>query len=107
MKIATEFPREVIDNGDLRILMSDGCTLSARIWRPKDAMENPVPVILEHIPYRKRDGTIERDEFTHPWFAGHGYACIRTDTRGSGESDGLMEDEYTSLELRDAVEVIQ
>lgn len=106
MKTVAEFPHEVIEDADFGIPMSDGCTLSARIWIPKDAVKVPVPVILEHIPYRKRDGTIERDEFTHPWFAGHGYACIRTDMRGNGESEGLMEDEYTSRELRDAVEVI-
>ena len=96
MKTVTEFPHEVIEDADFGIPMSDGCTLSARVWIPKDAVKNPVPVILEHIPYRKRDGTIERDEFTHPWFAGHGYACIRTDMRGNGESEGLMEDEYTA-----------
>ncbi|MGI9355447.1 MAG: CocE/NonD family hydrolase, partial [Rhizobiaceae bacterium] len=106
MKTIREFPHEVIEDADFGIPMSDGCTLSARIWIPKDAVKNPVPVIFEHIPYRKRDGTIERDELTHPWFAGHGYACIRTDMRGNGDSEGLMEDEYTSRELRDAVEVI-
>ncbi len=74
---------------------------------PKDAGINPVPVILEHLPYRKRDGTIYRDELTHPYFAGHGYACIRTDMRGNGESEGLMEDEYTIQELSDACAVLK
>ncbi len=106
MKTVTEFPHEIIEEADFAIPMSDGCTLSARMWIPKDSVKTPVPVILEHIPYRKRDGTVARDELTHPWFAGHGYACIRTDMRGNGESEGLMEDEYTSQELRDAVEVI-
>jgi len=86
--------------------MSDGCRLSARIWMPDDAQDNPVPIILEHLPYRKRDGTIVRDSLTHPWFAGHGYACIRVDMRGNGDSEGLMEDEYTRRELQDACEVI-
>ncbi len=106
MKHISEFPRKVVEYPDMGITMSDGCRLSARVWMPEDAKENPVPVILEHIPYRKRDGTIARDEFTHPWFAGHGYACIRTDIRGNGESDGFMEDEYTPQELQDACEVI-
>jgi predicted acyl esterase len=48
----------------------------------------PVPVILEHLPYRKRDGTIVRDSLTHPWMAGQGYACIRVDMRGNGDSEG-------------------
>lgn len=89
------------------IIMSDGCRLSARVWMPEGADENPMPVIFEHLPYRKRDGTIGRDETVHPWFAGNGYVCIRTDMRGNGDSDGLMEDEYTAQELQDAVEVIE
>ena len=35
--------------------------LAARIWLPEDAEANPVPAILEFLPYRKRDGTSERD----------------------------------------------
>ena len=29
--------------------------------------------------------------------AGHGYAAVRVDMRGNGDSDGLMADEYTCL----------
>ncbi|WP_295316044.1 CocE/NonD family hydrolase [Roseobacter sp.] len=86
--------------------LSDGCRLSARVWRPVDAGDDPVPAILEYLPYRKRDGTCARDALTHPWFAARGYACIRVDIRGNGDSEGLMEDEYTAQELTDAVEVI-
>ncbi len=67
---------------------------------------NPVPAILEYLPYRKRDGTYERDALTHPYFAGHGYAGVRVDIRGSGESDGLLLDEYPQQEQDDALEVI-
>ena len=73
---------------------------------PRGASENPVPAILEYIPYRKRDGTRARDEPMHGWFAEHGYAAIRVDIRGSGESDGLLADEYLPQELDDACEVI-
>ena len=66
----------------------------------------PVPAILEYLPYRKRDATAARDELTHPYFAGHGYACIRVDLRGSGDSDGLMYDEYLKQEQDDGMEVI-
>ena len=86
--------------------MPDGCRLSARVWMPEDAAERPVPAILEHLPYRKRDGTTARDALTHPYFAGHGYAGVRVDMRGNGDSEGLMEDEYSEQELQDAVEVI-
>lgn len=106
MKIQSDFPHKVIEYPDMEIIMSDGCRISARVWMPQDAAENPMPVILEHLPYRKRDGTIVRDQYTHPWFAGHGYVCIRTDMRGNGESEGLMEDEYLQQELDDACEII-
>ncbi|WP_170422943.1 CocE/NonD family hydrolase [Ruegeria arenilitoris] len=98
---------EIEDLPDVGIVMSDGCRLSARIWRPVDAASNPVPAILEFLPYRKRDGTAGRDALTHPWFAKRGYACIRVDMRGNGDSEGLMEDEYTQQELEDAVATIQ
>ena len=51
--------------------------------------------ILEAVPYRKRDGLKSRDEEMHPYFAGHGYGCLRIDLRGTGESEGLPDDEYT------------
>jgi putative CocE/NonD family hydrolase len=106
MKTVTDFPRRVVCQEDVGIVMPDGCRLSARIWMPEDADEKPVPVILEHLPYRKRDGTTARDCLSHPYLAGYGYACIRTDMRGNGDSQGLMEDEYTQQELDDACAVL-
>ncbi|MEM6940429.1 MAG: CocE/NonD family hydrolase [Pseudomonadota bacterium] len=94
----------VDETADLGIVLSDGCRLSARVWRP--ATEAAVPVILEYLPYRKRDGTCARDALTHPWFAARGYACLRVDMRGNGDSEGQMTDEYTPQELEDCVEVI-
>jgi putative CocE/NonD family hydrolase len=88
------------------ITLSDGVRLAARLWLPADAMRQPVPAILEYIPYRKRDGTRGRDEPMHGWFAAQGYGAIRVDMRGSGESDGHMADEYLAQELDDACEVI-
>ncbi|WP_171134749.1 CocE/NonD family hydrolase [Ruegeria sp. HKCCD7221] len=98
---------DIKDLPDVGIHMPDGCRLSARIWMPEKATETPVPAILEFLPYRKRDGTATRDALTHPWFAKRGYACIRVDTRGNGDSEGLMEDEYTQQELDDAVATIE
>ncbi len=106
MKTIKSFPRKVREIANTFIALADGTRLAARIWMPADAAKNPVPVILEYLPYRKRDGTHVRDALTHPYFAGHGYACVRVDMRGSGDSDGLMHDEYTQQELDDAVEVI-
>src|SRR5215467_6645317 len=88
------------------IPLSDGTHLAARIWLPDDAERHPVPAILEYLPYRKRTGTYERDALTHPYLAGHGYAAVRVDIRGSGESDGVLADEYSRAELDDALEVI-
>ncbi|CAH2394968.1 CocE/NonD family hydrolase [Mesorhizobium escarrei] len=106
MKTVTEFPRKVVEFPNMGIVMPDGCRLSARVWMPDDAADDPVPAILEHLPYRKRDGTIFRDQLTHPYFAGHGYASIRVDMRGNGDSEGLMDDEYSEQELQDACDVI-
>ena len=87
--IVTTFPRTVRVIEHTLIPLKDGTMLAARIWLPDDAEQNPVPAILEYLPYRKRDGTYERDALTHPYLAGHGYAGVRIDIRGCGESDGL------------------
>ncbi|HEY5657463.1 MAG TPA: CocE/NonD family hydrolase, partial [Myxococcota bacterium] len=86
--------------------MSDGCRISARIWMPRSAHAEPAPAILEYIPYRKRDFTRARDEPIHRYFALAGYASVRVDIRGSGDSEGVLDDEYSRLELQDAVEII-
>jgi putative CocE/NonD family hydrolase len=106
LQIIRNFSRETYCQEDVGIVMPDGTRLSARIWMPNDAHKSPVPVIIEHLPYRKSDGTRKRDAWTHPYLAGHGYACIRVDMRGNGDSDGLMDDEYTPQELQDACDVI-
>lgn len=84
--------------------MSDGTRLAARLWRPRT--DSQVPAILEYIPYRKTDMVRARDERNHPFFASHGYASIRVDMRGSGDSEGDMPDMYAPAELSDAREVI-
>ena len=101
-----DLPRKIKEVENFWIPMSDGVKLAARMWIPKDAEKNPVPALLEYLPYRKRDGTHVRDALTHPYLAGHGYASVRVDMRGNGDSEGLMEDEYTKQEHDDALEVI-
>jgi putative CocE/NonD family hydrolase len=90
----------------LWIPLPDGTRLAARLWLPADAGRRPVPALLEYLPYRKRDGTAERDSLTHPYLAARGYACLRVDIRGSGESEGLLSDEYSQAELDDGVALI-
>jgi putative CocE/NonD family hydrolase len=89
------------------IPMPDGKRLSARIWMPENSVNRPVPGILEYIPYRKGDFTAVRDSGLHPWFAARGYACVRVDLRGSGDSDGVLKDEYLEQELEDGENVIR
>ena len=88
------------------IPLDGGRHLSARIWLPDGASGSPVPAILEYLPYRKRDGTAYRDEGNYPVFAEAGYAGVRVDISGTGESDGDFDDEYSPRELADALEVI-
>ena len=104
MPVITEFPCSIREIENEWIVLADGTRLAARIWMPQDAQVHPVPAILEYIPYRKREATAARDALVHPYFAGHGYAGVRVDMRGSGESDGILTDEYLQLELDDALE---
>ena len=89
---------------DTWIPLADGTRLSARIWRPESG--TPVPAVLEFIPYRLRDLTAIRDSVHHPYLAGHGIAGVRVDLRGSGDSDGVLTDEYLHEEFDDAEEVL-
>ncbi len=106
MQTVDSFPHPVRTIEHLTIPMKDGTRLAARVWMPDDAESAPVPAILEYIPYRKRDITRVRDTIQHRWMAGHGYAAVRVDLRGSGDSEGLLADEYLAQELDDGEEVI-
>jgi putative CocE/NonD family hydrolase len=106
MRIVSEHPRRVRTIEQTWITLADGCRISARIWLPEDAADDPVPAIFEYLPYRLNDGTAVRDSRHFPYLAGHGYACVRADQRGTGESDGLMLDEYLPQEQLDACEII-
>ena len=106
-RLVSEFPNRVREIGNAWIPMPDGVRLAARIWLPEGAEAAPVPAILEFIPYRKRDGMARRDEMMHPYFAGHGYAAVRVDLRGSGDSEGILEDEYAPREQDDGVAIIE
>jgi uncharacterized protein len=88
------------------IPLPDGARLAARLWLPEGAEASPVPALLEYIPYRKRDFTRARDAINHPYLAGHGYACLRIDLRGSGDSDGVLRDQYLEQEQNDGVAAI-
>lgn len=91
----------------VEIPMPDGCLLSAKLWLPENAESRPVPAIFEYIPYRKRDFKAQRDAQTYTYFAQHGYAGVRVDLRGSGDSEGILRDEYLQQELDDGLEILR
>jgi uncharacterized protein len=98
------FPYQVRCLENIYIPVAPNVRLAARIWLPDT--EEPVPAVLEYLPYRKRDRTRVRDSVNGPYMAGHGYAYVRVDIRGCGDSEGLILDQYTEEELEDGVQVI-
>ncbi len=104
--IRTDYPHAIREIENTWIPLADGTRIAARIWMPADAAANPVPALFEYIPYRKSDYTSLRDAQRYPYFAGHGYAVVRADMRGSGDSDGFLYDEYLLQEQDDALEIL-
>lgn len=102
--IRREFPFDVEVVDPYWIGLADGTRIAATLWRPKT--QDKVPLVVEMIPYRRRDGTVFRDLEIHPYWAGFGIATCRVDIRGSGDSDGLLADEYLPREQEDACEII-
>lgn len=121
---------QMIIERDVSIPTSDGITLKADVFRPKDG--KPAPVIMTLGPYGKgvhyKDGYAPQWEWlikTHPdilpgstrsfmtWetvdpeiWVPWGYACIRVDSRGAGRSPGYL-DIFSTRETRDYYEAIE
>jgi len=102
-----KFPNAVKVIENAWIPMPDGVRLAARIWMPEDAEQRPVPALLEFIPYRKRDDERLKAESMHGYLAGHGYISLRVDLRGSGDSEGVLEDEYLEQEQDDGLAIME
>lgn len=102
--VRTEFPFEVETVDPFWIVLADGTRIAGTLWRP--VADAKVPVVVEMVPYRRRDGTVERDLDMDPYLAGHGIAYMRIDIRGAGDSGGSLADEYLPREQEDAVEII-
>ena len=88
------------------IPMADGVRLAVQLWLPAGADERPAPVVVEYIPYRKRDLYRAYGMYWGRTLARHGVAYARLETRGSGDSTGVLEDEYLPSEQHDAVSAI-
>ena len=86
------------------IAMPDGVRLAVQLWLPEAAPA--APVVLEYIPYRKRDHYRAYDLYWGQTLAQYGIAYARLETRGSGDSEGLLADEYLPSEQQDAVTAI-
>src|SRR5271170_4588986 len=97
-------PFKVIENE--WIPMQDGVRLAARIWMPAQAESRAVPVVWEYLPYRLWDDLRWRDDKTGENLAPYGIAFVRVDVRGTGNSEGIITDEYDVPELTDGVQVI-
>jgi putative CocE/NonD family hydrolase len=106
LRVVEDFPEDVRVIENTWIPMRDGVHLAARLWMPATAEEQPVPAIIEYMPYRKRDFTRMRDEPLNQYFAGHGYIGVRLDVRGTGDSEGILRDEYVAQEQDDAEDAI-
>ncbi|MDX6548469.1 MAG: uncharacterized protein QOG33_2019 [Gaiellales bacterium] len=104
--IVRDFPHAVRVIENVWVPLSDGTKLATKVWLPSDAESDPVPAVFEFVPYRKGDGTASRDEILYRYLAGNGFAGVRADLRGHGESEGVPDDEYTQQELLDGVDVI-
>jgi putative CocE/NonD family hydrolase len=107
VKTVTRFPHAFTVTEDCWIPLPDGVRLAAKLWLPDIAATRRVPAIIEVLPYRKRDIYAPRDAMHHGYFAGHGYAAMRVDIRGSGDSDGYQGVFAMQQEQDDTLEVLK
>lgn len=103
-----DYPRRIhegvrLDPLDRWIELVDGVRLHVSLWLP-DVVE-PVPCLLEALPYRKDDVTASYAA-TYERLAGEGFAVCRVDLRGTGSSSGIARDEYPEEEIGDLRTVI-
>jgi predicted acyl esterase len=97
---------EILRIDHLAIPLASGLKLGARLWRPADAEQNPVPAIVDYHPYRSCDGSALADEAIYAPLAARGYVCVKLDVRGTGNSDGLHHDQFDAAYWTDAVEAL-
>ncbi|CAF1082531.1 unnamed protein product [Rotaria sordida] len=110
--IRTEFPYKVEKLTQVSIPVDHDIKLAATIWMPQNnniqsVDEEKFATILEYIPYRKSDWTSRRDEIRLKYFSGFGYVSIRVDIRGTGNSQGIFDDEYSEQELSDGLKILE
>lgn len=89
---------------DVRVPMRDGVELVADLFTP--VTDEPLPVVLEYLPYRKDDLTVP-GHVSHYYFARRGYVSVQMDARGTGGSPGVSLDEYTQQEQDDGYDAVE
>ena len=84
---------------------ADGTRLAITLYRP--AGDGPFATLLEALPYRMNDVTSSyADGYVR--FATEGnFAVVRMDLRGTGNSAGVLGDEYPDIERSDLRDVIE
>ena len=110
MKILDKFPYSVREVRNCWIPLSrpghEGVRLAARLWLPDMPEGEKVPAVMDFFVYRKSDIQAVRDSTTYGNLAGHGYACVKVDCRGTGDSDGLAPDQFSTEFVEDALEAL-
>lgn len=97
---------------NVRVPMRDGVSLAADVYRPRADGRHPTllvasayPKRLDHLPsnpaYRFRETS------DYEWWVGHGYAIVRTDARGTGESHDGFWDFFGPVEQCDLYDTIE
>ncbi|KAJ5661465.1 uncharacterized protein N7477_009081 [Penicillium maclennaniae] len=119
---------DILVEHDVAIVVSDGCTLHADIYRPPSAPDRSFPAILCWSPFGKKFNGIDSLKLMTPWnlgipdgtlsglekfeapdpadFVGRGYAIINVDSRGACDSEGRMTI-MGSREAQDGYDVIE
>ena len=85
--------------------MRDGVNLAADLYVPDPDPGEPLPVVMEYIPYRK-DEVVPGTRF-YDYFPRNGYIVARVDIRGTGGSGGVNVDEYVLQEQLDGYDAIE
>jgi len=87
------------------IAVEGGASLVGTLYLPTG--EGPFATLLEALPYRMYDVTASYAESYHRFVAEGGFAVLRIDLRGTGDSTGISPDEYPDVERRDLRTVIE
>ena len=97
---------------NVRVPMRDGVHLSADIYRPRADGRHPTllvasayPKRLDYLPSNPAYRFRETSDFE--WWVANGYAIVRTDARGTGESREGIWDFFGPVEQQDLYDAIE